>query len=116
MKKKLCWLFSFLALYQVADNYAYAKVTAKAPPTEVPFQMYGGYLIVAEGQIGPLQNLRFVLDTGVTHTMVDQKVAAALHLSQRDGSAISFDKLVKTHWSVVPELEFAAIKATDLPV
>ena len=116
MKKTLRWFFSFLALCQVAGNCACAETTPKASPTELPFQMYGGYLIVAEGQIGPLKNLRFVLDTGVTHTMVDQKVAASLHLCQRDGRAISFDKLVKTHWSVVPELEFGAIKTSNLPV
>jgi len=116
VKKTLRWLFSFLALCQVAGNYACAKTTAKTSPTELPFQMYGGYLIVTQGQMGPLQNLRFVLDTGVTHTMVDRKVAASLHLSQHDGSAISFDKLVKRRCSVVPELEFGAIKATNLPV
>jgi predicted aspartyl protease len=59
---------------------------------EVPFELRGGFLVVFEGRIAHLQNLKFVLDTGASYSVVDRKVAQRLSLRRHAGRVFSFDK------------------------
>ena len=46
----------------------------------MPFELVAGFLVVVDGQIGNLNGLKFILDTGATHSLIDQKVADRLQL------------------------------------
>lgn len=88
------------------------------PPNskDLPFKLYNGYLIVVVGRIGNLSHLKFGVDTGITHTTIDRRIAKALSISPVSDSVINFDRTVKTAWSVVPELEFGPVHVSNASV
>ena len=47
---------------------------------QAQFPLYRDYLIVAEGSVGNLRNLNFLIDTGTDSTIVDKNKAQRLHL------------------------------------
>jgi predicted aspartyl protease len=75
----------------------------------IPFKLYGGYLVVIEGRIGDLSKLRFVLDTGVTHSVIDRKLAGRIGVARRSGKVLNFDKTVPAEWTEVSEVQFGPI-------
>lgn len=78
--------------------------------SQVPFKLYAGYLIVVEGRIGNVGNLKFVLDTGVTHSMIDRRLASKIAVSRRSGEVVNFDKTMRAEWVEVPEVQFGPIE------
>jgi gag-polyprotein putative aspartyl protease len=56
------------------------------------FDLREGFLIVVDGRIGPLEHLKFILDTGASHTVVSRKIADQLALSREPGSVIKFSE------------------------
>jgi len=93
-------------------NWA-ANPAPQADPTEsrsgIPFKLYGNYLVVIEGHIGDLGKLRFVVDTGVTHSVIDRKLAGRMGVARRSGKVLNFDKTVPAEWAEVPEVQFGPI-------
>ena len=87
---------------------------AASADSTLPFSLRGGFLIVVEGRIGPLAGLKFVLDTGTTHSMMDTKLADRLNLSRQDGTVLNFDHPVKVGWTTVSELQLGPLKARNL--
>ena len=83
---------------------------------QLPFQLSNGFLILVEGRIGSLFPLKFLLDTGTTHTMVDQRIATRLSLKRQSGEVLNFNHLVKIEWASVSEIQFGPLTARDLPV
>ena len=84
------------------------------PSLEVPFQLYNGYLIVVEGRIGELTGLKFILDTGVTTSVLDSKIAAKLKLSGRPNHVLNFGKTVPVESSTIPEVQFGPVQARNV--
>jgi predicted aspartyl protease len=81
---------------------------------EFPFKLFGGYLIVMEGRIGDHSKLKFVLDTGVTHSVIDNKLVDRIPAPRRRlGKVLSFDKTINADWIEVPEIEFGPIRVTN---
>jgi predicted aspartyl protease len=81
---------------------------------EMPFQLYNGYLIVVEGRIGDLTGLKFILDTGVTTSVLDTKIAAKLKLSGRLNHVVKFGKTVPVESSTIPEVQFGPVQARNV--
>ena len=79
---------------------------------EIPFKLNGGYLIVVEGRIADLRKLRFVLDTGVTHSVIDRKLAGRISVTRHPGKVLNFDKTVPAEWAEVPDIQFGPIDVT----
>jgi Aspartyl protease len=77
--------------------------------SQVPFKLYAGYVIVLEGRIGNVGKLKFVLDTGVTHSLIDRKLASKIAVVRRSGKIINFDKTVMAAWVEVPEVQFGPV-------
>jgi len=110
----ICLLFFFPPLSSRAR-----KLPGSGPvhPTELPFHMSHGMLIVIPGRIGNLRNLRFVLDTGTTQTVVDRRVRDQLHLSCRRGNPlVNFNRTVGLEQCTLPEIEIGSFRLTRLPV
>jgi predicted aspartyl protease len=83
---------------------------------EVPFKVSAGFLIVVEGRIGTFNKLRFVLDTGVTHSVVDIKLAEKLRLRCLPWRVLNFDKAVSVERTTFPDLQFGPVEVTNVPM
>jgi predicted aspartyl protease len=77
------------------------------------FDLRESFLIVVEGRIGPLEHLKFILDTGASHTVVSRKIADQLALARRPGTVINFQKRLPVEWAQVPEVQLGPIVATN---
>ena len=82
----------------------------------LPFQLSNDFLILVEGRIGSLYPLKFLLDTGTTHTMVDERIATRLSLKRQSGKVLNFDHFARIEWAKVPEIQLGPLTARDLPV
>jgi len=80
------------------------------------FELVSGFLVVVDGQIGNLDGLKFILDTGATHSLIDRKVADRLHLKRRSGEVISFDHDIPVEWAIIPELRVGPLRTETLRV
>jgi Aspartyl protease len=120
--KTLCWI-GFVLSTLVVTNPAWAADPETALPgklsdsrTEVPFKLYGGYVILVEGSIGSLEKLRFIIDTGATTTFIDRKLGSKLGLLSTSGSISHFNKVTRAHWVAIPELQVGPLRAVGLSV
>jgi predicted aspartyl protease len=85
----------------------------------IAFRLYGGYLIVVEGEIGDKKGLKFGLDTGITHTTIDRRIANALTASEKGlqgGKVVNFDRVIKAEWTELTDLTFGPIEVRNLSV
>ena len=80
----------------------------------LPFKLSAGFLIVVEGRIGGLSNLKFVLDTGVTRSIVDRKIADKLKLPRHPNRTFDFDRLMSTESAIFPNVQFGPIQETNV--
>jgi len=76
----------------------------------VGFNLYWGYLIVAQGSAGNLKDLNFVLDTGASRTVLDPRVARKLHLEEESASIVVVGGNVKAASASLPSLSFGPLQ------
>jgi predicted aspartyl protease len=95
----------------------HAQAPGKSPATStIPFQLRAGFLVVVNGQIGELEGLKFIVDTGASFTFIDRKVADRLKLPRRPGKTTNFDREVPVEWAVVPDLRVGPVRIGALRV
>jgi predicted aspartyl protease len=82
----------------------------------LPIRLYWGYLVIVEGSIGNVPKLSFLVDTGASPTVVDQKIAMRLGLAGQPARVNLSNKSVQTRQVVLPFLSVGPIKAISLPV
>jgi len=107
----LVTLVVFLSIFQTD-----AKPPVFPQNSALHMDVYEGYLLVVDGNIGELHGLRLLLDTGATHTTIDRKLAQNLGLSLRPGELISFDKSVRIDSAQLPDLSYGPEHFSDVPV
>src|ERR1700756_6052368 len=94
-------------LYVACASSSIAQSGPSVIRGEVPFKLFGGYLVAVEGRIGDHNKLKFVLDTGVTHSVIGRKLAERLSGPRsQSGKVLSLDKQIRAKWVEVPEIEF----------
>jgi hypothetical protein len=108
---KLCWI---VAIGFCCHHPAYAQVSADK--TEIPFVLANGFLIEFEGAIGTSTGLKFILDTGATHSIVDQNLAATLGVLPHPKKLFDFDRYVEAGLGVFPDVLLGPVHATDVPL
>lgn len=86
------------------------------PTTEIPFKLSQNYLIVAQGSIGGLEKLNFMIDSGAIPSMIDQRIAKKLGLATDERQLVAFGKKVQVKNAVLPDLRLGPILAQFLPV
>ena len=80
-------------------------------PTSMPIELKDGYLVVAKGSIGRLNNLTFLVDTGTSRTLMDSRIAEQLQLTGVAYKLTVFDHEVEVRLVVLPDLQLGAIHA-----
>lgn len=85
-------------------------------PVKLAFQLYRDYLIVVHGSIGNLKNLNFLIDTGACPSVVDQKVAHNLRLSQQPRRVNLSITTIDAQLVSLPSIVIGPIRAESLPV
>jgi len=82
----------------------------------VPFELLSNFLVVVRGQIGNLDGLKLILDTGTTNSVIDWKVAEKLRLQRHPGKVMNFVSHIPVEWADVPELGIGPIRAEAVRV
>jgi predicted aspartyl protease len=80
----------------------------------LPFKLSSGFLIVVEGSIGSLNKLKFILDTGMTRSVVDRRIAEKLQLSLDPRQMFDFDRILNIQSAVFPQVQFGPVRAESL--
>jgi predicted aspartyl protease len=97
-----CLLWSSLALW------------TNQPP--ITFQLHRDYIAIAEGSIGGLAGLKFVLDTGSNPTVIHERVARQLRLATRPDALNLVGGAIALEAAVLSELSLGGITARELEV
>jgi predicted aspartyl protease len=108
-----CVCLFFPSVSQAEDQ---PKPTENGSVSKLPFRLSSGYLIQVEGRIGDQTNLKFILDTGASISMVDQRIAAKLKLDAHTAQSFNFDRNLKWETATVPEVQFGPIRADNVVV
>jgi predicted aspartyl protease len=109
------------ALEAPRDSYHYEKGEVLGdghPHDTIPFRLDGGFLILVDGRIGSLSRLKFVLDTGATHTVIARRIQKRLSLPshQEQTKVVNFDREVELPWTSLPELQLGPLVRKDIRV
>jgi hypothetical protein len=80
----------------------------------IPFQLVGGFLIEIEGGIGHLEGLKFILDTGTTDSVVDQRIADRFSAARRSGKVFNIDRFVSVERMEFPDVHFGPVAAHNV--
>jgi predicted aspartyl protease len=108
-------LFVLLAL--TVAPYAYPKdLDTSAPNSMLPFELRSDFLVVVKGEVAGLTDLKFIVDTGSSYTLLDQKVAEKLRLPRWPGKITNFDRDIPVEWADIPELRAGPIRASAVSV
>ena len=75
-----------------------------------------GYLVIVRGQIENFNDLKFIVDTGVTNTLIDRKLADKLRLRRSTGTVLSFAGFKSVQQATIEELQVGPLRPTDLQV
>ena len=109
MKRGLCGLGSVAITVLVA-----ATAPAAEPVTEIPFKLYRGYTIVAQGRIGSMEKRNFLVDTGAVPSVLDQRVARKLRLVGREESLSVFSGNLQAQRVNVPDVQVGPIRSASI--
>jgi predicted aspartyl protease len=83
---------------------------------EVPFDLYAGYLMLVKGDIGPLQNVVMIVDTGTDPTIVNTEVADKLGLHGAMASQLTARGEVVALTASLPSIKIGGLRADSLRV
>ena len=83
---------------------------------KLPVRLYGGYLVIAEGAIGNVRKLNFLLDTGACPSVVDQRIAHDLKLAELPERVNLWNKSVQAQQVVIPSLSLGPVRVESIPV
>jgi predicted aspartyl protease len=110
----LACLFLFFPFASRADDQP--RPSENASVTELPFRLSSGYLIQVEGRIGDQTHLKFILDTGASISIVDQRLVEKLKLHSGAAKSFNFDRNLEWGTATVPEVQFGPIHAANVAV
>jgi hypothetical protein len=121
-----CCFLVMLTLSQVDLGWSQPAIAADpaAPetdslahdPVKLPIRLYWGYLVIVEGSICGVQKLKFLVDTGAYPSVIDQKIARRLGLTEQPRRVNLSSKSVPTRLIVLPSLLLGPVRAESLPV
>ncbi len=111
------WFLSVACLGLLFTSPSEAEVqynSSESATSELPFRLSSGYLIEVEGRIGSQTNLKFILDTGATISIVDERIAEKLKLKLEPAESFNFDRKLKWESATFPEVQFGPTHAANV--
>ena len=78
------------------------------------FDLVSNFEIVVQGQLGDLNGLRFILDTGSSYSTIDRRVADRMGLRRHPGTVFNFDRNLAIEWADVPEVRIGPMRVTGI--
>lgn len=108
---ELGWSQPTIAL---ANPAAKEKQSPAHVPVKVPIRVYRDYLVIVEGSIGTAQKLNFLVDTGASPSVIDQKISHRLGLAEQPARVNLSNKSAQTRFVVVPSLVLGPVHTQSL--
>src|SRR5579864_1909573 len=107
----------FALLVLTFSSYAHPKDldTSMIGPT-IAFELRSDFLVVVNGEVEGLAGLKFIVDTGSTHTVIDRKIANKLRLPRHPGKVSTFDRDTPAEWADINDLRAGPIRASSASV
>jgi hypothetical protein len=126
---RFCSALSFIIILQLSTDGARSQTAAPLPDstgrkthfpahprTKLSFRLDWGYLVIVEGSVGSLKNLNFLVDTGSSTSIIDQKIAHDLGLPEQPGRVNLANKSVETRLVLLPSLFLGPVRAESVAV
>jgi hypothetical protein len=112
---KACLVVTVMFLFSSGVRGQQNLVVADAGgATAIPFQLESGFLIEVQGGIGDLEGLKFILDTGVTRSVVDRKIAKRFPAALQPKKVFNFDGFVSVDSMEFPNVHFGPIEVRNV--
>lgn len=92
------------------------RETDRLASASVGFQLYRDYMIVAQGSVGPVRGLNFLLDTGANTSVLSPKLARKLGLESTPADLAVLSGKVKSAMATAPSIQFGPIRSENVPV
>ncbi|KAA6460407.1 hypothetical protein DYQ86_15395 [Acidobacteria bacterium AB60] len=86
------------------------------PGVQLPFDLLSDFGVVVHGKINQVDGLRFLLDTGSSHSVIDRKVAESMGLNRYPAHVFNFDQALPIEWADGAELRVGELVATNMRV
>jgi hypothetical protein len=84
------------------------------PDFPLSFDLVSNFEVVVHGQIGELDGLKFILDTGSSSSVIDRRVADRMRLRRRAGKAFHFDRTLSVEWADVPDVVIGPLRVAGI--
>src|SRR5580658_8530796 len=84
------------------------------PGFPLPFDLVSNFEVVVHGQIGELDGLRFILDTGSSYSMIDRRVADRMRLHRHPGKVFNFDHNLAIEWADAPDVVIGPLRVAGI--
>jgi hypothetical protein len=81
---------------------------------QIPFRLLDGYLILVRGDIGELQGLNLLVDTGANPSSIDDRVATKLGLAGRREQLPLFQGQAEVRRALLPDIHVGPIRCYGL--
>jgi predicted aspartyl protease len=107
-------LWSALVASAFGQNGAGHGAQQNLSRVELRFKLYQNYLIVVQGNLGSLEGLNLLIDTGANPTAVDQRIAKKLGLKGQSKKLQLLDQGVLVEAVELPALQLGPIRAESL--
>ncbi|MGB8535192.1 MAG: retropepsin-like aspartic protease [Acidobacteriaceae bacterium] len=114
MRGRRYWLLYLLTILTVALEPGAKGTVGRS--IAVGFDLYRGYLIVVRGSAGPRKDLNFLLDTGVSYTVLDRRLARKLRLHELPGVLAGVNGRVAAGRAIAPSLQIGPARRENLSV
>jgi hypothetical protein len=122
-----CCLLAILTLSGAELSWSQATVEPPPPsasqtqlltkvPVTLPIRVYLDYLVLVEGSIGNIDKLSLLVDTGASPSVIDQKIARHLNLTEQPDRVNLWSKSFQARRVVLPSLRLGPLQAGPLPV
>ncbi len=72
------------------------------------------YQVVARGSIGPMNGLKFLIDTGSMPSVVDRRVAKMLAMNVEGSETVSFGQKSRSGTTVLPNIQLGSLRVAAL--
>ena len=112
--KSILWCLVCLLSFPALPVQALEGGPRAIGTSEVPFKLVHDFLVVIPGRIGDLSGLKFILDTGSTHSTVNRKLARKLGVPLHRKQVFDFARFVQIESAVFSEVELGPIQLTNV--